>query len=146
MENSKPEVGPITTDFLVAEEMLITKIFTFAGAHQLPNHPGKCKNLHGHEWKLEVTISGQIDADTGMIIDFSDLKKIVNENVIDVLDHSYLNNTLPNPTAENIISWIWDKLEDKVKNKRRNLFALKLWEAPDSCIEYAKVYQEVLNK
>ena len=121
-----------TKDVLIAEEMLITKSFSFAGAHHLPKHPGKCKNLHGHEWKLEVTISGQIDAETGMIIDFSDLKKIVNENVIDKLDHSYLNGIIENPTAEEIAIWIWNHLKERLEG----LYEVKIWETPKSFAIY----------
>ena len=114
--------------------MLITKEFTFAAAHKLINHKGKCKNLHGHTYKLQVTIRGKPNSD-GMIIDFSDIKNIVKTSVIEKLDHSYLNEIIQQPTAENIILWIWDKLKDKL-----NLFELKLWETPTSFITYCGDY------
>ena len=88
----------------------ITKIFEFAYAHSLPNHKGKCKNLHGHSGILEIEITDSpldfmSDYD-GMILDFGDLKEIVNREVIDKLDHTYLNDFIPIPTAENITKWI----------------------------------------
>ena len=114
-------------------DTLITKIFTFDGAHQLPDHPGKCKNLHGHSWQLEVSIFGQIDSNTGMVMDFGDLKNIVNEKIINILDHSKLNDTLENPTAENILVWIWDQIDGELKSGGTNLLQeLTLWESTDS--------------
>ena len=114
--------------------MLITKEFTFDAAHKLINHKGKCKNLHGHTYKLQVTIKGKPNGD-GMIIDFSDIKNIVKTSIIEKLDHAYLNEIIQQPTAENIIIWIWDELEDKL-----NLSELKLWETPTSFITYAGNY------
>ena len=111
----------------------VTKQFRFAFAHHLPNHPGLCKNLHGHSGKLEVTIYsvGGPDKTTGMVMDFGVLKKIVNEAVVDVLDHSCLNDVVELPTAENMILWILDRLEWRIpphiKIKR-----LRLWEEIDS--------------
>ncbi len=110
--------------------MIIAKLFEFDAAHKLPNHSGKCKNLHGHTYKLEISVSGKIN-EKGMVIDFHDLDKIVRENVLDILDHSYLNDTIPNPTAENIVLWIWKKLENKIA-----LNKIKLWETQDSCAVY----------
>lgn len=104
--------------------MIISKIFTFDSAHKLPGYSGKCANLHGHTWKLIVSCDGEVDAETGMIIDFNEIKKIVNEKVIDKLDHSYLNDTIENPTCENIILWIQEQLksEQKLKIKKLTLY------------------------
>lgn len=114
--------------------MLITKEFTFDAAHKLSNHKGKCKNLHGHTYKLHVTIKGKPNGD-GMIIDFSDIKNIVKKYILEKLDHSDLNEIIPQPTAENIILWIWGELEDKL-----NLSELKLWETSTSFITYGGNY------
>lgn len=108
----------------------ITKIMTFASAHLLPHYDGKCNNLHGHEWKIEVTIKKRIDNKTGMIMDFKDLKNIIKQYLIDVLDHNYLNNILENPTAENILFWCWEQLMFKALLK--GIHEIKLWESPDS--------------
>ena len=69
----------------------------FDAAHFLPGYEGKCANMHGHTWVVEVWVSGKVDPVTGMVCDFGDLKA-----PIDALDHTLLNDTLENPTAENL--------------------------------------------
>lgn len=78
---------------------IITKKFDFEAAHHLPWHQGKCKTLHGHSYKLEVSVSGNLN-ENGVIIDFGDLKKIVNEIILEIYDHKNLNDYFKNPTAE----------------------------------------------
>lgn len=119
----------------------IGKEFSFAGAHKLPNHKGLCKNLHGHEWKLRITIKKRVNKKTGMVMDFSDLKKIVKEHVISKLDHSYLNDTLKNPTAENLLMWIWDRL--MFDGLLKGMHSIDLWESKDSVATIT--YKDVLN-
>ncbi|MBA6156790.1 6-carboxytetrahydropterin synthase [Tenacibaculum sp. S7007] len=75
----------------------ITKQFTFETGHALYGYDGKCKNVHGHSYKLSVTVMGQPITDTsnvkyGMVIDFSDLKRIVKEEIVDVFDHATVFN------------------------------------------------------
>jgi len=93
----------------------ICKQFEFHAAHHLTCHEGLCKNLHGHAYILEIEITGEIQdlgPQTGMIMDFGNLKKIVHEHIIDKLDHSYLNETCPvYPTAENMVIWIAYRLQ-----------------------------------
>ena len=77
----------------------ITKIFTFETAHVLYNYDGKCKNMHGHSYKLFVTVKGTPindinDVKNGMVVDFGDIKKIVKEEIVDVWDHAVLLNAL----------------------------------------------------
>lgn len=112
--------------------MLITKEFTFSAAHKLPKYNGNCKNLHGHTYKLQVTLEGTPDSESGMIIDFHDLSSTVKEKVMKQLDHSYLNDTIENPTAENIVIYIWKIL----KPEFNNLHELKLWETETSFVTY----------
>ena len=69
----------------------VTKIFTFDSAHNLINYDGACKNLHGHTYKLEVTVSGEIN-DMGMICDFNELSFLIKNNIISKLDHRYIND------------------------------------------------------
>jgi 6-pyruvoyltetrahydropterin/6-carboxytetrahydropterin synthase len=87
----------------------ITRHFEFEAAHKLENHPGKCANIHGHSYKLEVSISGTVLPD-GMVLDFSEFKDIVQKNILVVLDHKYLNDIFPVPTAERIVVWIVNEL------------------------------------
>ena len=112
------------------KRILITKEFTFDSAHQLDWHGGKCKNLHGHTYKLQVTISGKLTKE-GVVMDFGDLKKIVNQKIIEKLDHQYLNKIIENPTAENMVIWIWNQLKGDF-----NLNTIKLWETPTSYVTY----------
>ena len=112
----------------------ITKEFEFAAAHNLPNHEGLCKNLHGHNYKLQVTISGDIQKiglASGMIMDFGDLKKIVKKHILDILDHSNLNITFDNPTAEVMVKWIGIKLIS-VLPVWVKIYEIKLWETSTS--------------
>lgn len=70
--------------------MIISKTFTFEASHVLPKHPGKCSNCHGHTFRLTVAIEGLVNPDTGFVADFVDLKKLVNELIIDKVDHQHL--------------------------------------------------------
>jgi len=108
--------------------MQASKIFIFEAAHKLPNYPGKCSNLHGHTWKLIVSCSGKMNK--GMVIDFLEIKKIVEENVLNRLNHSYLNDFIENPTCENVILWIKKELENRL-----NLEKLTLYESEDCFCE-----------
>jgi 6-pyruvoyltetrahydropterin/6-carboxytetrahydropterin synthase len=108
----------------------IGKYFTFAAAHELPDHKGLCKYTHGHEWKVGIQIKKRINRKTGMVMDFSDLKQIVNDHVISVLDHSFLNETIYNPTAENLLIWIWERL--MFDGLLKGIHEIELWESSDS--------------
>jgi 6-pyruvoyltetrahydropterin/6-carboxytetrahydropterin synthase len=94
--------------------MEIFKEFAFEAAHRLPNVPPehKCSRLHGHSFKVEVHVAGNVDSTMGWVMDFSEIKKAV-KPVISELDHYYLNEIegLENPTSENIARWLWKRLE-----------------------------------
>lgn len=115
-------------------KMFISREFRFDAAHNLVNYKGKCENLHGHTYKLKVTLAGSSEKDSGMIIDFTQLKKIVSEKVIDKLDHNYLNNILEQSTAENMIEWIWNELSDGLTGGNYVLHELTLWETESSSV------------
>lgn len=109
-----------------------TKIFTFDSAHKLEDYDGDCKYLHGHTYKLEVTVRGKRDK-CGMVIDFKDLKSSVKEEVISVMDHRYLNDIFDfNPTCENMVEWIFEKLDPKLSVGESKLQKIVLWETPTS--------------
>ncbi len=112
--------------------MQIRKHFRFEAAHVLPHHPGKCSRMHGHSYRLDVAVRGPIHSDgpaRGMIEDFEQIKAIVCEHVVNILDHRTLNDLIDNPTAEHIIMWIWRALE----NQLSGLDELVLWETATSC-------------
>ena len=93
--------------------MQIRKSFTFEAAHVLPHHPGKCARLHGHSYRLDVALEGPLQATgpaAGMVEDFEVLSRVVEAAVIDELDHRSLNELMDNPTAENIVVWVWRRL------------------------------------
>ena len=110
--------------------MLVTKIFSFDGAHKLLNYNGKCEKLHGHTWTVHVTVEADVD-ETGIAFDFGRLKEIVGEKVLSTLDHSYINDLLSEPSAENIAIWIWGRLEDNIP-----LHEVQVYESPTSYVTY----------
>ena len=108
----------------------VTRSFTFEAAHRLPWHTGRCRNLHGHSYRLEVTVEGPLD-EGGMVLDFEDLKAAVQRQVVDRYDHTLLNDLLENPTAELVAADAWKRLEAAGLNVVR----LQLWETPNSSVE-----------
>ncbi len=107
--------------------------FEFSAAHRLPVHEGPCARLHGHNYRLIVTVEGQPDPETGMVMPFEDLERTVRDDVLARCDHQMVNDFLENPTAERIAEWIWDALSPRVPG----LFELRLFETP----RYAVVYR-----
>ena len=139
----------------------ITKIFTFETAHVLYNYDGKCKNMHGHSYKLFVTvkvtpINDINNVKNGMVVDFGDIKKIVKEEIVDVWDHAVLLNALTphkelgedlaqkghkviecnyQPTCENMLYEIAGKIKNKLPSHVQ-LAYLKLHETENSYGEW----------
>jgi len=139
----------------------ITKQFTFETGHALYGYDGKCKNVHGHSYKLSVTVIGQPITDNsevkyGMVIDFTDLKKIVKEEVVDIFDHATVfNQNTPHielaqelktrghhvilvdyqPTSEMMVIDFADKIKKRLP-ENINLFSLRLQETETSFAEW----------
>lgn len=119
--------------------------FSFAAAHHLPGYDGVCSKVHGHNYKLEVEVSGRIDPETGMIVDFALLKRRVEESIIKFLDHQNLNDLnapfSDNPTAEKLVDWIVRKLNDLFDaSLSAYLHRVRLWETDNCYIEWEKDY------
>jgi 6-pyruvoyltetrahydropterin/6-carboxytetrahydropterin synthase len=115
----------------------IRKSFTFEAAHVLPHHPGKCARLHGHSYRLDVALEGPLQTEgpaAGMIQDFDLISRVVKEAVDGELDHRSLNEIIENPTAENIVVWIWRRLEPALPQ----LTELTLWETRKACVVMRK--------
>lgn len=97
--------------------MDIFRIFTIEAAHRLPNVPAghKCSRLHGHSFRIELHVSGEVDAHTGWVMDFAELKQRF-QPIYDSLDHHYLNDIpgLENPTSENLARWVWNEVKPLV--------------------------------
>ncbi len=115
--------------------MLVSRDFTFDAAHFLTDYHGKCERLHGHTYKLRVTLEGNIQKD-GLVIDFVLIKKIVKKETLDKLDHFLLNDIIKNPSAECIIIWIWKRLSKANFPKSVCLHELCLWETPEVFVTY----------
>jgi len=117
-------------------EVKLKKIFRFSAAHYLPNHP-KCGKIHGHNYKLEIVVRGKVNEETGMVIDFQELKDIVEKTVILYLDHQFMNNRLKFiPTSENLVLWIYDRLAPEFFFKGLTLEKVVLWETEKNCAIY----------
>ena len=116
--------------------MKITQAFTFEAAHRLPNVPEthRCHRMHGHSYRVELTVAGPVDPRTGWVVDFFDMEAIF-APVLLQLDHYCLNEVagLENPTAENIAAWIWQRTKDGLPG----LSSVKVFETPMSWAEYA---------
>jgi len=119
---------------------ILTKTFQFEAAHHLPGHSGKCARLHGHSYRLEVTIRGPIknapgQSDAGMVMDFEALSQIVRTSIIERLDHHDLNEvTGVRKTAENLVHWVWERLIAAGLSATL-LYRLRLWETTSSYVE-----------
>ncbi|MGD8531477.1 MAG: 6-carboxytetrahydropterin synthase QueD [Syntrophobacterales bacterium] len=116
------------------------KIVTdFSAAHNLRNFRGKCEALHGHNWKVEVVVSGTNLDDSGVVLDFAEVKAATRD-VMSEIDHCYLNE-LPffkshNPSSENIARFIFERLQDKLNNDRVRVSRVTAWESQDACATY----------
>lgn len=101
----------------------------FDAAHSLPKYEGKCRNVHGHTYTLEVIIEGEVDSETNFVIDYLELKKIIGD-IINKFDHTYLNDLLAYPTCENIVIFIKEELTKVLSSKNPDirLVSVKIWE------------------
>lgn len=144
--------------------MIISKQIELDMGHRVPNHKSKCKNLHGHRYKIEGGVEGIVnttsgESDEGMVIDFSDLKDIMTTNIHDVYDHGFMMyekdifsdyffklqqqgqniHFVPFiPTAENLAKHWYELIEEPLRGKNMSLKYLKVWETPTSTAEYSK--------
>ena len=114
---------------------------TFAAGHALRNYHGKCENVHGHNYRCQVTMEGEQLDQTGLLVDFVLLKKVVGA-VIDRLDHQWLNDFPPfdvlNPSAENIAKFIYDEVIQGITMSGVRLGHVRLWETDTSYATYRR--------
>lgn len=118
----------------------LTAIVDFEAAHSIRDYPGKCSRIHGHNWKVEISVAGSKLDQLGMLIDFRDLKGEVTA-VLAALDHYYLNEVVPftdvNPTAEHIARHIYDTLAQRpLFSNDLSLSSIKVWESLNSAALY----------
>ncbi|MDB9938146.1 6-carboxytetrahydropterin synthase QueD [Candidatus Thioglobus sp.] len=122
--------------------MFVLKIVTdFASAHSLRDYPGDCARLHGHNWQVEVSVCSQVLDDSGIAIDFREIKKQT-KLVVKRLDHQYLNEIKPfdvlNPTAENIAKYFFNEIALLISNKDVKVKEVMIWETPRSAVTYSE--------
>jgi len=112
-----------------------------AAAHQLRNFHGKCENLHGHNWKIEVYVTGKDLEENGILVDFRQIKQATQE-VINELDHRFLNDLQyfkeVNPSSENIARHIFDSVGKLLNNDRVRVSRVTAWESDSACATYKK--------
>lgn len=110
----------------------------FSAAHHLLNYEGECENIHGHNWKVEITVAGEELDKSGMLIDFKFLKKHLNE-VLDKLDHKDLNNVEElkdiSPSSENIAKFIYYELKEKLPRLKK----VSVWETEKAKASYSQL-------
>lgn len=131
------------------KRVLVCKEFTFDAAHHLHCYDGKCKNLHGHTYRVVFGISGFV-SDIGLAIDFGDIKAIWKDEIEIYLDHRYLNETLPNmnTTAENMVVWIYEKMKESLDKRQGQYIGarvefVRLYETPSSYAEAKREWMEL---
>ena len=128
----------------------LTKTYKFCAAHRYWNENwsadknieifGDDVKVHGHNYELDITISGKINPDSGFIINLFELNEIIKTNVIDLLDHSQIESDVPwfklkQPSTENMVVFIWEEIVSKIP-KPANLYSVKLRETPTIYTEY----------
>jgi len=118
-------------------ELVVTS--QFSAAHNLRNYGGKCENLHGHNWRVEVFVRADALGKGGMVLDFSILREET-EKVLETLDHQYLND-LPSfqkeePSSENIARYIYDALEERLRPHGLRTHKVTAWESEGAGASY----------
>ena len=108
----------------------------FSAAHALRGYKGKCENLHGHNWKVEVHVRGERLDSIGMLVDFTELKRVTRE-VMRYLDHRNLNELQPfanemNPSSEHIAGFVLQQVARQIDSDRVKVYKVRVWETPSS--------------
>jgi 6-pyruvoyltetrahydropterin/6-carboxytetrahydropterin synthase len=133
--------------------MLITRKIEFSASHVCRNPalseeenqrmfgPAANPHGHGHNYVVEVSVEGEPDPVTGMVLDLKELKEILNREILGPYDHRFLNYEVPPfdrvvPTTENIARDIWRRIEPRVSNQARHLYAVRVYETQDLFVDY----------
>jgi 6-pyruvoyltetrahydropterin/6-carboxytetrahydropterin synthase len=119
----------------------LTTRLEFAAAHRLRGYDGNCARLHGHNWKIEICVTGNQLNEIGMLIDFKELKRRGNA-LLSELDHFYLNDSPPfdeelNPTAENIAFYLFQRLSKELNNDNMRVKSVTAWETDRSAATFS---------
>ncbi len=113
--------------------------YSFAAGHALRGYKGKCENVHGHNYKVQVTVAGERLDSTGLLIDFVDLRTTI-KGLVERLDHRFLNDLPPfdqiNPSAENLAKHFSEELEPKLRERELRLRKVTIWETDTTSATY----------
>ncbi|MBN1365862.1 MAG: 6-carboxytetrahydropterin synthase QueD [Syntrophaceae bacterium] len=117
----------------------VTIIKSFSAAHLLTGIGGKCEDLHGHNFKVGITVAAEKLDSNGLLIDFRFLKKVLSE-ILEDIDHKHLNSLTffagINPSAENVAKYIYEKMTTKVKKTGAKMVRVKIWESENAAVTY----------
>jgi len=122
----------------------VTKEFSISASHKLRDYEGACKRLHGHNYKIQVSLRRETLNELGMVCDFKDLKKACMEVIDNKYDHRYLNDIEPfeqyNPTAENMAYFFFKQIEEYFRKNQIDVIVdqVAVWETDDSCAIYSE--------
>lgn len=121
-------------------EVCVTR--EFSSAHFLRNYEGKCANLHGHNWKVEVCFRSGMVSENGIMIDFLDIGTAL-DGLLEQLDHGIINNIAPfdtlNPTSENLACWFYREIALRMPQGSPKPHSVRIWETADA---YASYWEE----
>jgi 6-pyruvoyltetrahydropterin/6-carboxytetrahydropterin synthase len=112
----------------------------FSAAHALRGYRGKCENMHGHNWKVEVYVRGDQLDHVGMLVDFKEVKAAT-RRVMEYLDHQNLNELQPfniemNPSSEHLAGFILHRVAEEISDQRVQVYKVRVWETPSTCASY----------
>jgi len=114
-------------------------VMSFSAAHNLRGYRGKCEALHGHNWKVEATLSSSRLDKLGMVVDFTAIKESL-KKTLSSLDHAYLNDVAPfdrlNPTSENIAQFVYGRMKKEFHCPGLKISRVKVWETETSAATY----------
>ncbi len=112
---------------------------TFAAGHALRNYKGKCENVHGHNYRVRVTLEGTELDEAGLLVDFGEIKRVLRE-IIERLDHRFINDVPPfdslNPSAENMARYFFEEIGNGIGRKSARVAEVKVWETDTATATY----------
>jgi 6-pyruvoyltetrahydropterin/6-carboxytetrahydropterin synthase len=110
---------------------------TFAAGHSLRNYRGKCENVHGHNYRVQISVAGDTLNETGLLFDFTELKRLLRQTS-EYLDHQFINDLKPfdtiNPSAENLAKFFYEEIQKQLSQGQ--VASVKVWETDTSCATF----------
>jgi len=111
----------------------------FSAAHSLKYYEGRCENMHGHNWKVQVYIESDTLNKVGLVVDFKDMKQALHK-FLDIIDHTNLNEVAElgglNPTSENLAKWLYGRLGKELNSEKVKVTKIRVWESRDAAAAY----------